>query len=572
MRTVRARDRGCENPVLMRPGEPPAPVTLPLLCALGHHKTDGLARWNAGYYFARCTRCRRDLVRTAFTRWQIPRGFRVVWQGESNGMPGPTAEIVAHSGSAATVEFPIREDAQPVAAANGDIASAERADEPLFAFDAVPTGGEDRAIDDEALRDAEGSDPREMSVAPVPSWFDGENRFEEGTRFAPDDRLVEFETAVEPPTYVPGVDPADGAARDGLLRNGDASKAADEDARDGAASGEDEAVAEDGRPVAALFVDDGAAEDVAIDEREPDVPPPASSKYPVVPDFMDESANGVGWDVVSGRIIPVAGLVAPAVPPPDDARGNTSAGAPGPAWQDLARKRAQGAGEQGRGWLRGIRASRTRAPAPPPVVDIAQEPSEKPVAVATTPVAEPIRDVGPRITVADASPPGQASQVAPDAPAAPVQAAHVTRVASARAAPAIRGRRLEAFLMNGGPIAAAAIFGGLVLAAALVDGRNSEQRVVYRPAPAASSTRTAASPTVRPSVPARRLAVGGDATVTAGLLNCRSTASNNADTLRRIGRGATVQVLAITPGWVNVSHQGERCWVAEQHVRPASPA
>lgn len=51
-----------------------------LLCALGRHRPEPWPRWNAGYYFARCRRCGRDLVRTAYGDWGIPKGCRVVWQ------------------------------------------------------------------------------------------------------------------------------------------------------------------------------------------------------------------------------------------------------------------------------------------------------------------------------------------------------------------------------------------------------------------------------------------------------------------------------------------------------------
>lgn len=55
---------------------------MPLLCELGWHKPDPLARWNAGYYFTTCGRCSRDLVRTAYGGWRVPRGFKIVWQAK----------------------------------------------------------------------------------------------------------------------------------------------------------------------------------------------------------------------------------------------------------------------------------------------------------------------------------------------------------------------------------------------------------------------------------------------------------------------------------------------------------
>jgi len=49
-------------------------------CSLGWHAPARPLRWNDGFYFARCRRCRRDLVRTAFGRWEVPQGYRVVWR------------------------------------------------------------------------------------------------------------------------------------------------------------------------------------------------------------------------------------------------------------------------------------------------------------------------------------------------------------------------------------------------------------------------------------------------------------------------------------------------------------
>lgn len=50
------------------------------LCNMGWHRVSADVRWNSGYYFSRCQRCGRDLVRTIYGRWHVPRGYRVVWQ------------------------------------------------------------------------------------------------------------------------------------------------------------------------------------------------------------------------------------------------------------------------------------------------------------------------------------------------------------------------------------------------------------------------------------------------------------------------------------------------------------
>jgi hypothetical protein len=90
-----------------------APVDeMPLLCELGWHRADPLARWNAGYYFTTCGRCGRDLVRTAYGGWRVPKGFKIVWQAKPP--EGATAaELVpdpdAQPASGDQMELPIQE-------------------------------------------------------------------------------------------------------------------------------------------------------------------------------------------------------------------------------------------------------------------------------------------------------------------------------------------------------------------------------------------------------------------------------------------------------------------------------
>lgn len=55
---------------------------MPLLCGLGWHRPARAARWNRGYYFTKCARCGQDMVRTAYGRWHVPRGYRVLWQAQ----------------------------------------------------------------------------------------------------------------------------------------------------------------------------------------------------------------------------------------------------------------------------------------------------------------------------------------------------------------------------------------------------------------------------------------------------------------------------------------------------------
>ncbi|HEX8127216.1 MAG TPA: hypothetical protein VF548_16695 [Allosphingosinicella sp.] len=51
-----------------------------LLCALGGHEAGSDEVYNGGYYFARCRRCERDMIRNGAAWQMVPSGHRVVWR------------------------------------------------------------------------------------------------------------------------------------------------------------------------------------------------------------------------------------------------------------------------------------------------------------------------------------------------------------------------------------------------------------------------------------------------------------------------------------------------------------
>jgi hypothetical protein len=51
-----------------------------LLCALGGHEAGAGEVYNGGYYFARCRRCERDMIRCGGAWQMVPSGHRVVWR------------------------------------------------------------------------------------------------------------------------------------------------------------------------------------------------------------------------------------------------------------------------------------------------------------------------------------------------------------------------------------------------------------------------------------------------------------------------------------------------------------
>lgn len=82
-----------------------------LLCGLGSHRPLPDVRWNSGYYFTKCARCRCDLVRTAFGRWREPRGYRVVWQAKppEGSVSAALVRRPPPSAPVAGAELPIQE-------------------------------------------------------------------------------------------------------------------------------------------------------------------------------------------------------------------------------------------------------------------------------------------------------------------------------------------------------------------------------------------------------------------------------------------------------------------------------
>jgi hypothetical protein len=51
-----------------------------MLCALGGHEAGPGEVYNGGYYFARCRRCQRDMIRCGAAWQMVPGGHRVVWR------------------------------------------------------------------------------------------------------------------------------------------------------------------------------------------------------------------------------------------------------------------------------------------------------------------------------------------------------------------------------------------------------------------------------------------------------------------------------------------------------------
>ena len=433
----------------MTAAQPPRAATgpLPLLCALGRHKTDLLVRWNDGYYFTRCRRCGLDLVRTAFSGWTVPKGYRVVWQPEAPVADGEVqlvTEDAAHAPVAA-------DNAEPVAPAEAPAA----VEFPVGGAPPPPESGRSMVEEAFAARPTDAPQADALESGPrVPL----QGRKDDRGGLPIEDVLQSLRG--DEPGGQRGPDKVRGSDRGGEApaprRGNPATAAASSSSR---------------------------------------------SRYPVIPDFMDEDFPGITWDPSTGRMIPEAEAAA------DEARRE-----PKPGWRDAVRGRAQAATAVGMEFVR------------------------------------PRRSGGE---------PGAAAAADP--------------------APASAPQARRTLLERQGGVIAATIFGGFVLAAAIVDSRSGEpRRIAYLPELRAGGVEgmpgaSARASRPRPAASAARPAGGDQAYVTASLLNCRAVPTNDGETVRRLSRGDSVKVLGADPGWVSVSHQGRQCWASSQWISTVKP-
>ena len=61
-----------------------------LLCAIGGHEAAPGEVYNSGYWFSRCRRCTRDMIRAGGSWEIVPSGHRVVWRPGTGNHSIPT--------------------------------------------------------------------------------------------------------------------------------------------------------------------------------------------------------------------------------------------------------------------------------------------------------------------------------------------------------------------------------------------------------------------------------------------------------------------------------------------------
>lgn len=79
-----------------------------ILCGFGLHAPEPGGLWNGGYCFTECRRCGRDMVKSAFGEWHVPRNHRVVWRPPADGRVHVVAPPPVAVAEAAVARRPVK--------------------------------------------------------------------------------------------------------------------------------------------------------------------------------------------------------------------------------------------------------------------------------------------------------------------------------------------------------------------------------------------------------------------------------------------------------------------------------
>lgn len=507
---------------------------MPLLCQLGRHRPGTRARWNDGYYFARCTRCHRDLVRTAFEGWHVPRGYRVVWQAKPPQGAGPAGMLrerralaqapetvaadIAAVGAAETDFLPAEPDrappeeravqsAPPEADHAGDRPD-EEAPEPRTAHDLAAVDqaeGMDQAPT-EAPVEAERRPPppsgNELPIQEVLRHLNSEALpLEPLTAFAgplgaadPDADALTPEAPAEAPDNVPAEAPAEAATGENV--------GSDREPGEQPSQNHDMAATEEAAFRESPGPDDGSAGDgeAAGSAAEAEVPEaPGSAAEAEVPE-APRSASGGGEDFMNDEndTLPWNG-------------GDALAGD-----QDFGSDEPSG--------------SRSEPPAAPlPLPDAAAY-----AGLSAAPAFGGMQI--PPMTTGEAA--GARWSDAED------------QEDGSRRGSTLSGLQIA--------VVAAVLLALLLIAATLLSGLAGNS--------AADTDPMAEAPPAGPQPVA-----GTAAFVAASLLNCRAAPARQARSVRVLARGEPVRILEREEGWASLAHQGGQCWAQARYLTVEQP-
>jgi|GEM_PF-2210452 len=559
---------------------------MPLLCELGWHRADPLARWNHGYYFSKCGRCGRDLVRTAFAGWQVPHGFKVVWQAK----PPAGAE---------DVQLVPEQDSPVAAASTGTQAFHDRSageamaiQVPLEEFVSPPAPLETAADIRETVAPV-GEAPEETEVAAeveagqaeVQPELQAEVETEEVEAEAETDAeaetiaeaeaevAAEFEEEVE--AELPFDAPVEIDEQSVGEENGSTSEAAPQD--------EELPVEEDPAPPYTSLIDGPEPrtaelpiqevlrqlQDGEVPERDAEVlePDTAENANEVAAEAPPEPSPAVGPDP-----LPPVRVRRGAIPDfmsddPEEDLLESMSHPPRREHPTVPHEEETGLDEpqDANDWADHQASEEVTAPASVSQVATAAAAAAAPAVAADAPSLAAVVPTGE-------GRPMPRQKILGERDPFPNSARH-----GGEGDPTASSGRAKA------AVTIAASFGVVMLAAALM------ARPDMRPSQAAQqptiAARQAAQPSPTPPQQTAQAKSGAEAEakakadaeaeakrfVTASLLNCRSSPAEEAKPVRRLPRGEPVQVLAMEPAWASVSHKGRQCWASSRYISEQEP-
>lgn len=183
-----------------------------VLCLLGWHRPRQMPRWNDGFYFSSCQRCGRDLVRTAFEDWHVPRGQQVVWSSPEPGVRLATLEranLTKHGAEHRSETCTDAESREAEMAIKSLEPSADRNPEQTEVAGATPLGSRrEKRVPEHAYASARTGDKAESREQPT-AWKPrtASRLTDEGLRDAEDPLVPHPRSALPIVPHEPASDP-----------------------------------------------------------------------------------------------------------------------------------------------------------------------------------------------------------------------------------------------------------------------------------------------------------------------------------------------------------------------------
>jgi hypothetical protein len=487
---------------------------MPLLCELGWHRADPLARWNHGYYFSKCGRCGRDLVRTAFAGWQVPQGFKVVWQAQPPAGVEDVQLVPEREAPVAStfVEIHSFDDGNATEPPAAPVTSEEQGEAPPqdMAVEVEELAGTPSEAADE-ISDLKPPAEAEVEEAELP--FDAPDAIEE--QFAIEESSLAQETASQPGGSPITDEPA--SASSGLVDGPEAGAVELPIQEVLRQLGEGQVPERE----AAESAGEAAPEPPLVVDPAPALPP--RIRRGAIPDFMNDDP---GEDLLESMSEPPRRELR-AIAYEDDADFDDDP-------EDRDHRADHEAGEKS--------------------AALSSSDGTEPAVVAMAP-AVGARSVARQKILGERDPSSSSSR------------------RGGEGDPNAGSRRAKAAATIAASFGVVMLAAALTARPDMRASQVTEQPGVaadqaVQPLPSRESQTAQAKLASDSKAKAEAEAKGF---VTASLLNCRSSPAEEAKPVRRLRRGEPVQVLAMEPAWASVSHKGRQCWASSRYISEQEP-